>query len=191
MLLKWWNHQVVMTCDTTMRFKSFLLELLVLYAIGEVGEGEPEAYDLFRHVLRLIVGWRHLRVTWSWGNLFDSGELRIRNQCPMVLDPENPTNNVARTMQKWAEGADIAERTLHVLSSPPGTQAGILVARPWKAIPSEEDDDELSPQPRRPPWEGFEDFITEDNCEMFGLNDYVFEKYGGMMGFSSWYGEEL
>ncbi len=38
-----------------------------------------------------------------------------------------------------------------------------------------------------PPWRGFEDFVNIYNCEAFGLNEYVYEKYGDAMGFSAWF----
>ena len=36
-------------------------------------------------------------------------------------------------------------------------------------------------------WEGNEHLVNIDNCEQYGLNDYLYEKYGGMMGLSSWF----
>ena len=51
-------------------------------------------------------------------------------------------------------------------------------------MPPEGDDSE-----DRLPWEGYEDVVNEDNCELFGLNDYLFDKYGGMLGFDAWYGD--
>ena len=53
-----------------------------------------------------------------------------------------------------------------------------------RAMPPEGDDSE-----DRLPWEGYEDVVNEDNCELFGLNDYLFDKYGGMLGFDAWYGD--
>ncbi len=36
-------------------------------------------------------------------------------------------------------------------------------------------------------WDGHEEEMNEDNCEDFGLNDYLYKKYGGMMGLSKGY----
>lgn len=44
--------------------------------------------------------------------------------------------------------------------------------------------------PHSAPWAGYEDVITEDNCHYFGINDYIFDKYGGMMGFTNWFGDD-
>jgi hypothetical protein len=36
-------------------------------------------------------------------------------------------------------------------------------------------------------WDGNEHLVTALNCEQFGLNDYLYDKYGGMMGIDSWF----
>jgi exonuclease 3'-5' domain-containing protein 1 len=36
-------------------------------------------------------------------------------------------------------------------------------------------------------WVGNESFVTADNCEEFGINDYIFEKYGMAMGLDHWW----
>lgn len=44
-----------------------------------------------------------------------------------------------------------------------------------------------SPVPSPRHWFGNEDVINEMNCEEFGMNEYCYEKYGGMLGFDAWY----
>lgn len=36
-------------------------------------------------------------------------------------------------------------------------------------------------------WYGNEHLVNEMNCEDYGLNDYCYDKYGGMMGFDAWF----
>jgi hypothetical protein len=45
------------------------------------------------------------------------------------------------------------------------------------------------PPAARRHWVGNESVINIANCEEYGMNDYVYEKYGGMMGIDSWFGD--
>jgi len=38
-----------------------------------------------------------------------------------------------------------------------------------------------------PHWFGNEDLVTRENCEHFGMNDYLFDKYGQSMGLDHWW----
>eukprot|EP00928_Gymnodinium_smaydae_P043260 TRINITY_DN29024_c0_g1_i1.p1 TRINITY_DN29024_c0_g1~~TRINITY_DN29024_c0_g1_i1.p1 ORF type:complete len:470 (-),score=59.00 TRINITY_DN29024_c0_g1_i1:435-1844(-) len=191
LLAKWWKHQVVLPSVSSVRLSSFLLVLLTLNVArhSEHAVESEGAYNLFCQVLRAITQWKTLRVVWSWAELLDSGRLELRDECPLVLDIVNPTNNVARTVKSWAHVSSIAGMTLDLLSSQASrAPSNILVHDDWNGEESRQDSDsDICLE--RSPWEGFEDIITEDNCHMFGLNDYVFDKYGGMMGFSSWFGD--
>jgi hypothetical protein len=38
-------------------------------------------------------------------------------------------------------------------------------------------------------WVANEHLVTHGSCEQFGLNDYIFEKYGMAMGLDGWWEE--
>ena len=40
---------------------------------------------------------------------------------------------------------------------------------------------------KHPHWLGNEDLVTRENCEHFGMNDYLFDKYGMAMGLDHWW----
>ena len=44
---------------------------------------------------------------------------------------------------------------------------------------------------QHPHWQGNEQLVTRENCEHFGMNDYLFDKYGMAMGLTSWWDDEM
>ncbi|CAE8598190.1 unnamed protein product [Polarella glacialis] len=191
-LVKWWKYQVFQVHDGTGRLSSFLIELLTLHAAQICDRDHPSVFELFEKILYLLTQWETLRIVWSWGSLLESGRLGIRDLSPLILDPENPTSNVARTVSCWSALAFVASETLALLTSPDSrtfTLQPEVCSRSWEDLNADKDLDHGFSDSRAP-WKGFEDVITEDNCHMFGINEYIYDKYGGMMGFSNWFGDE-
>ncbi len=80
-------------------------------------------------------------------------------------------------------------------------------------VPGHDSDCDSDEHLKGAPWEGHEDEVNEDNCDEFGqlssschfieivnktgfcfgawgLSDYIYDEYGGMMGSSQWYSSD-
>ena len=118
-LTKWWAlHSFKNVLGRLPR--AFLLELLVL-VVAETSKpartSSPErseryAFKLFFDCLNLIMRWRELVVTWTWAR--SDWQPFHKKRKPIIIDPCNPTNNVARTLNRrdWKRLQIVAEETL-------------------------------------------------------------------------------
>merc|ERR1712039_485640 len=113
--MKWWGLHVAGPPQP----RSFLLELLVLICV-ETKEVEgmriSSAYGLFLQSLEVVSNWNKLIATWSWQK--KSWQPFHAKRAPLILDPCNPTNNVARTLNRrgWKALAKAAEDTARMLT---------------------------------------------------------------------------
>ncbi|XP_062890253.1 uncharacterized protein LOC134338391 [Mobula hypostoma] len=96
----------------------YALELLVIYAWESAEKGENfNTAEGFCTVLKLIVQYQYLWVFWRENYDFDSGILgkflknKLKEERPMILDPADPTGNVARNA-RWDIVAEVAEESL-------------------------------------------------------------------------------
>jgi len=104
--------------------RSFMIELLVAHGAQTVRR--VESFFLFRTFLELLVEWRQLRITWEWNHAAVSQTGRRRRR-PVILDPCNPTNDLARGVRCWSFLQAAASETLAVLGQEAGTRT---TARP-------------------------------------------------------------
>ncbi|XP_051887761.1 uncharacterized protein LOC127579193 [Pristis pectinata] len=96
----------------------YALELLVIYAWESARKGEDfSTAEGLRTVLELIVQYKDLWVFWTMNYNFDSHifgkflEDKLQEQKPMILDPADPTGNVAGNA-RWDLVASVAENSL-------------------------------------------------------------------------------
>jgi len=114
-LAKWWAINAI-TSSRRRRPRGFLIETLAMHASSN--GNRMSAPETLLSILRLITDWRELTVTWNWRR---SDWQRVHRSCdpPVVLDPCNITNNVARYLGRagWRKWATLAAETLRSLSS--------------------------------------------------------------------------
>merc|ERR1712032_682861 len=89
--------------------KSYLLELVALHAY----QCESSSVDAgFALVLNLL---QRPELKLAWSRWYDAGKA-LKQQCfqgepQIILDPANPTNNVARSVKNWTALKDHAAQT--------------------------------------------------------------------------------
>lgn len=105
-LAKWWRQNVLRLTNPDVIVKSFLLELLVLHAAETSRPEVRQPLALFKKILTFFVEYQTLKITWS---------VIRRGNKHRVLDPLNPSNNVARTLKDWQAVAKVARLTLSAL----------------------------------------------------------------------------
>ena len=97
---------------------SALIELIVIHAMQDANIRSIRAG--FMAFLEALVHYERLQVTWVRVNWFDAVDIlpSIRAAAPpTILDPADPTNNVARAVSEWAVVAELARKELSKLRS--------------------------------------------------------------------------
>ncbi|GCB77940.1 hypothetical protein scyTo_0020628, partial [Scyliorhinus torazame] len=135
-LVKHWYKEYVRPYKNKLRRGEFLppkyaLELLIIYAWQSVGEGENfNTAAGFCTIMELIIRYRELWLFWTDNYNFDSLDSfltkKLAEPRPMILDPADPTGNVAGNA-RWDFLAEEAERCLQ--------QGCLLDVIPWDVEP--------------------------------------------------------
>jgi len=84
--------------------RSYLLEVVVASVnsgMCNTTDGELRIRTLIVETCQWLSRWQDLRIVWSFGDLLKSNVLGFSEELPLVLDPVNPTNNLARTVKSW------------------------------------------------------------------------------------------
>ncbi|XP_072356993.1 2'-5'-oligoadenylate synthase-like protein 2 [Scyliorhinus torazame] len=135
-LVKHWYKEYVRPYKNKLRHGEFLppkyaLELLIIYAWQSVGEVENfNTAAGFCTIMELIIRYRELWLFWTDNYNFDSLDSfltkKLAEPRPMILDPADPTGNVAGNA-RWDFLAEEAERCLQ--------QGCLLDVIPWDVEP--------------------------------------------------------
>ncbi|CAE8599472.1 unnamed protein product [Polarella glacialis] len=96
------------------RPRGFLIELLVVYVASSLVMSSP--WDIFCSWLNLCARQTLPQIKWKWTNLGDHPRVNWGNG-PLVLDPCNPTNNVARQFRHWSDLRSYAAESLKKIRS--------------------------------------------------------------------------
>ncbi|XP_060700123.1 uncharacterized protein LOC132827453 [Hemiscyllium ocellatum] len=136
-LVKHWYIEYVRPYKCQLRGEflppKYALELLVIYAWESVGGGDQfSTAEGFRTVMELIVRYRELWIFWTTNYDFDNCYVanflkdKLQEQRPMILDPADPTGNVAGNA-RWDLVAKEAKNCLE--------QVCAWNVEPWKVEP--------------------------------------------------------
>ncbi|XP_032898950.1 2'-5'-oligoadenylate synthase-like protein 2 [Amblyraja radiata] len=119
----WYTEKVRRPCKGQLRTGEYLppkyaLELLIIYAWESAEKGVNfNTAEGFRTVLELIVQYKDLWIFWTTNYNFDSDNIgrflknKLKEPKPMILDPADPTGNVAAAA-RWDLVAEEAKRCL-------------------------------------------------------------------------------
>lgn len=117
-IAKYWRDRVIVDWPTGSRPSSFLLQLLVCNVCFSnsdfAGSGSGMVIErLFTCFLQCIVEFEKLDAIWP--GHFDSEVLPpevMIDESPLILDPTNPHNNVAKQVEDWGKLAERADQSL-------------------------------------------------------------------------------
>ncbi|CAE8705043.1 unnamed protein product [Polarella glacialis] len=115
-LAKWWVRHVLQLGAAVQRPRGFLIELVAVYASRS--RRLNSAQETLIAILEHFVSWQLLQITWSWAEA-DWQQFHPPARLPIILDPCNPTNNVARTLRRrsWRLWASLAQELLQLVRS--------------------------------------------------------------------------
>ena len=125
-IAKYWRDTVIGDWPVKSRPPSFLLELLVFHALGSK---ECDFIECgFIEFLRCVGDFKSLYVTWSpeWFEDDQLPEEVLIDEPPLVLDPTDPHNNVAKRVELWEVLANKAAVTLKQIDTTPAAHGARL-----------------------------------------------------------------
>ena len=109
-LAKLWAWYVAFPCwDEKRRPSSFLIELIVRHIC--LSARSMSAWDIFVEFLRLCAAKRIQPIMWDWTALGKDPRLNW-GKGPQIIDPLNPTNNVAKPFRFWSFLRKYAHKSL-------------------------------------------------------------------------------
>ena len=120
-LAKLWVRKVAFPLwNALLRPRGFMIEMIVKHVCESNRRAERSGWDGFVEFLRFCSTEPMEPIMWEWRNYCDHPRINWGSG-PRVLDPLNPTNNLARQFRFWEDLHKLAkeslERIMHVSSS--------------------------------------------------------------------------
>lgn len=113
-LAKLWAWYVAFPCwDEKRRPRSFLIELIVRHIC--LSAKSMSAWDIFVEFLRFCAAKTIQPIMWDWSDLDKD------RKGPRIIDPLNPTNNVAKPFRFWSFLRKYARKSLQKMGYSVGT----------------------------------------------------------------------
>lgn len=142
----WINRVAFPQWDNQFRPKGFLIELMVSH-VGKVS-WTRDAWDIFRRWLELCASAVIPPIYGKWQHHHQLRTSSKRSATPLVLDPCNPTNNVAQPFRRWSDLQRYAESSLRMIRAEqlkPSMGLGLKRVRsvPMQALAEAESDTNL------------------------------------------------
>eukprot|EP01116_Phalansterium_solitarium_P002588 TRINITY_DN1269_c0_g1_i1.p3 TRINITY_DN1269_c0_g1~~TRINITY_DN1269_c0_g1_i1.p3 ORF type:complete len:178 (+),score=32.62 TRINITY_DN1269_c0_g1_i1:643-1176(+) len=115
-LAKHWRNGLLWSTTKTMP-KSYVIELLVLHAYESLDAlaGSATFELIFKRFLGIVISATTTKLRLFWTKYYERKHIPdvmfVRDDAPLVLDPANPTNNVAESFE-WHEFVYYASQAL-------------------------------------------------------------------------------
>eukprot|EP01116_Phalansterium_solitarium_P002590 TRINITY_DN1269_c0_g1_i5.p1 TRINITY_DN1269_c0_g1~~TRINITY_DN1269_c0_g1_i5.p1 ORF type:complete len:640 (+),score=67.36 TRINITY_DN1269_c0_g1_i5:406-2325(+) len=120
-LAKHWRNGLLWSTTKTMP-KSYVIELLVLHAYESLDAlaGSATFELIFKRFLEIVISATTTKLRLFWTKYYERKHIPdvmfVRDDVPLVLDPANPTNNVAESFE-WHEFVYYAKQALQAGSA--------------------------------------------------------------------------